>query len=83
MLEQELDMLEEGTSVFKLVGPVLMSIELSEAKENVQKRLEFIEKELEKIESLIGLLYFIYFTVIYLQINTTCLIFIKFRSKKI
>jgi hypothetical protein len=29
-------------------------VELEEAKENVQKRIEFIERELKKIEDLIG-----------------------------
>ena len=51
---QELDLLDETTSVFKLVGPVLMKVELLEAKENVSKRLEFIEKEIEKLDNAIG-----------------------------
>lgn len=38
----------------KLVGPILIPVELDEAKENVGKRLEFIESEVQKIEAAIG-----------------------------
>lgn len=48
---QELDLLDEDAKVFKLVGPVMMSIELEESKSNVEKRLQFIETELKKIDS--------------------------------
>jgi prefoldin beta subunit len=51
LLDQELDLLGEDAKVFKLVGPVLMSIELGESKTNVEKRLQFIEAELKKIDS--------------------------------
>lgn len=44
-------MLEEDAKVYKLVGPVMMSIELEESKSNVEKRLQFIETELKKIDS--------------------------------
>lgn len=44
-------MLEEDAKVFKLVGPVLMTIELDEAKQNVEKRLQFIEAELKKFDT--------------------------------
>jgi prefoldin beta subunit len=47
-------MLSDTTSVFKLVGPVLMKVELQEAKENVRKRIEFIEGEIVKIDNQIG-----------------------------
>lgn len=36
--------------MYKLVGPVMMSIELEESKSNVDKRLQFIEAELKKID---------------------------------
>lgn len=48
---QELDLLEEDAQVYKLVGPVLLSVELEDSKQNVGKRLEFIETELKKIDS--------------------------------
>ncbi len=47
-------MLEGDEKVFKLVGPVLMSVELEESKDNVSKRLEFIETEIKKLDSAIG-----------------------------
>ena len=47
-------MLEEDCKVFKLVGPVLMSVELEESKGNVAKRLEFIETEIKRVDSAIA-----------------------------
>lgn len=43
---QELDLLEDDAPVFKLIGPVLMKQDLEEAKQNVAKRLELIEREM-------------------------------------
>ena len=45
-MKQELDLLEDGAPVFKLVGPVLVRQDLDEAKQNVNKRLEFIREEM-------------------------------------
>ena len=39
-------MLEEDAVVYKLVGPVLVKQDLSEAKETVDKRLKYIKSEL-------------------------------------
>ena len=47
-------MLDEDSKVYKLVGPVLMSVELEESKGNVAKRLEFIEAELKKADAAIA-----------------------------
>eukprot|EP00904_Undaria_pinnatifida_P003164 jgi/Undpi1/12849/HiC_scaffold_7.g02516.m1 len=49
MVKQELDLLEDSAPVFKLVGPVLMKQDLEEAKQNVAKRLELIEREMTKV----------------------------------
>ena len=54
MVKGELDLLDEGDNVYKLVGPVLMSIDLEEAKENVSKRVEFIETEITKLDAAIA-----------------------------
>ena len=43
---QELDILEEETNVFKLIGPVLVKQDLLEAKTNVAKRIEYISADL-------------------------------------
>ena len=55
MVKGELDLLEEGGSVYKLVGPVLMSVDLDEAKDNVAKRVEFIETEIKKLDAAIAI----------------------------
>ncbi|CAM9602074.1 unnamed protein product, partial [Laminaria digitata] len=53
MVKQELDLLEDEAPVFKLVGPVLMKQDLEEAKQNVAKRLELIEREMAKVSKAI------------------------------
>ena len=66
---QELDLLPADSQVMKLVGPILITVDLEEARENVGKRLEFIEAEVHKIDAAIGLwwtettLFVNYFTV--------------------
>mmetsp|Transcript_22732 Transcript_22732/g.29674 ORF Transcript_22732/g.29674 Transcript_22732/m.29674 type:complete len:99 (-) Transcript_22732:80-376(-) len=49
-VKAELERLEDGAPVFKLVGQVLLSQELDEAKQNVNKRIEFIAGEITKAE---------------------------------
>ena len=53
LVSKEIHLLEDGANVFKLVGPVLVKQTLAEAKGTVDKRLEFINKELRKSEGLI------------------------------
>ena len=43
---QELDLMEDDSVVYKLIGPVLVKQELAEARQNVDKRLEYISKEM-------------------------------------
>ncbi len=47
-------MLSETDTVFKLVGPVLMKVELEDAKHNVTKRLEFIETDIKRVDDAIA-----------------------------
>jgi prefoldin beta subunit len=54
LVKGELDLLDEDATVYKLVGPVLLAVELDDSKQNVNKRLEFIETELKKTDSLIA-----------------------------
>eukprot|EP00602_Paraphysomonas_sp_CaronLab_P007434 CAMPEP_0185018550 /NCGR_PEP_ID=MMETSP1103-20130426/1236_1 /TAXON_ID=36769 /ORGANISM="Paraphysomonas bandaiensis, Strain Caron Lab Isolate" /LENGTH=126 /DNA_ID=CAMNT_0027548393 /DNA_START=18 /DNA_END=398 /DNA_ORIENTATION=+ len=54
LVKGELDMLNEETPVFKLVGPVLMKVSAEESKENVGKRLQFIEAEITKLDNQIA-----------------------------
>lgn len=45
-VKEDLSHLEDSNTVFKLVGPVLLKQDLSEAKETVNKRISFINAEL-------------------------------------
>ena len=54
LVHGELGMIhEDNPKIYKLVGPVLVPVDFEEAKQNVNKRLEFIEQEIKKVESLI------------------------------
>ena len=46
MVKQELEFLGKEDLVYKLVGPVLVKEDLYEAKMNIEKRLDFIKKEM-------------------------------------
>ena len=43
---QELDILKDGETIYKLVGPVLLKQDKTEAESTVTGRLNFIDKEL-------------------------------------
>lgn len=43
---KELDRLEDGSKVYKLIGPVLTPQDVDDAKGTVQTRIDFIAKEL-------------------------------------
>ncbi len=43
---QDLDALDDDHAVYKLVGPILAKQDVTEAKSDVQRRLEFIGGEL-------------------------------------
>ena len=51
MVKKELDLLDEEAVVFKLVGPALIRQDLVEAKANVDKRMEFMKKESDRLDS--------------------------------
>lgn len=53
-MSQELDLLSEEDTVYKLVGPVLMKVDLEEAKHNVTKRMEFIESDMKRVDDIIA-----------------------------
>uniref|UniRef100_A0A7S2Y415 Prefoldin subunit 6 n=1 Tax=Fibrocapsa japonica TaxID=94617 RepID=A0A7S2Y415_9STRA len=50
MVKQELDLLDSTTPVYKMIGPVLMKQDLDEARDNVAKRLDLIQREMKRIE---------------------------------
>jgi prefoldin beta subunit len=47
---QELEFVKSNNTVFKLVGPVLVKQDLDEAKSNVKKRMDFVKRELQRLE---------------------------------
>ncbi|XP_018351859.1 PREDICTED: prefoldin subunit 6 [Trachymyrmex septentrionalis] len=56
MVKKELDILKEENDVFKLIGPVLVKQELCEAKQNVDKRMDYIKSELKRVDDLMSTL---------------------------
>jgi prefoldin beta subunit len=52
MVLQEFKMLSDDANVYKLVGPILAKQDLDECKNNVTKRIEFIDKEIARLATL-------------------------------
>lgn len=50
MVQQELEVLDGSTNIYKMVGPVLIKNSLEDAKDTVSKRLEFITAERDRLE---------------------------------
>ncbi|KAL1915876.1 uncharacterized protein VTP21DRAFT_6264 [Calcarisporiella thermophila] len=50
LVDKEFQHLEDDANIYKLLGPVLVKQEKSEAKLNVSKRLEYIKGEIERVE---------------------------------
>ena len=48
LVKEELDKLEDEAKVFKLIGPALVKQDTTEAKQNVEKRIEYISGELKR-----------------------------------
>ncbi|KAJ1034022.1 hypothetical protein NDA18_000894 [Ustilago nuda] len=48
---KEFSKLTENNQVYKLIGPVLVKQDQVEAKTNVEKRIEFIKGEIERVEA--------------------------------
>ncbi|KAL5000207.1 Prefoldin [Aspergillus recurvatus] len=49
-VQAEFDSLDDDANIFKLIGPVLLKQDKTEALMAVNGRLEFIEKEIQRIE---------------------------------
>lgn len=56
VVKEELDFLKSENEVYKLIGPVLVKQDIVEAKENINKRLEFITSEIKRTDDLIATL---------------------------
>ena len=52
MVIEEFKLLDDDANVYKLVGPILAKKDLGECKENVEKRLEFITKEILRLTAM-------------------------------
>jgi prefoldin beta subunit len=52
MVLQEFSLMEPDATVYKLVGPILAKQDVNEARSNVEKRIEFIKKEIERMDKL-------------------------------
>ncbi|KXT00820.1 hypothetical protein AC578_2970 [Pseudocercospora eumusae] len=50
-VQKEFNSLKDDAKIYKLVGPVLLKQDTAEAKSTVDGRLEYIEKEIKRIES--------------------------------
>jgi prefoldin beta subunit len=53
MVKTELDLLsssDDGNSVYKLIGPVLIKQDLDEAKQNVENRIKYFKGEIERMD---------------------------------
>ncbi|KAG2451464.1 hypothetical protein HYH02_004062 [Chlamydomonas schloesseri] len=48
---EELKLLDDEANVFKAVGPVLVKQDLVEARSNVGNRLEFIKKDIDRLDN--------------------------------
>ncbi|KAF1810585.1 putative prefoldin subunit 6 [Eremomyces bilateralis CBS 781.70] len=53
-VKKEFELLSGTANIYKMIGPVLMKQEKSEATMSVNGRLEFIEKEIKRVEGQIS-----------------------------
>ncbi|CAK9437586.1 uncharacterized protein LODBEIA_P19640 [Lodderomyces beijingensis] len=55
IVQDEFQSLNSESKIYKLVGPILLPQEFTEADLNVKKRIEFIEGEIKRVETKIEL----------------------------
>ncbi|XP_069841543.1 prefoldin subunit 6 [Dendropsophus ebraccatus] len=53
IVKEELALLDDSNTVYKLIGPVLVKQDLEEAKSTVDKRLQYINGEIKRYETLL------------------------------
>ncbi|KAK4195300.1 Prefoldin [Triangularia verruculosa] len=49
-VQNEFEKLKDGETIYKLIGPVLLKQDRTDAESTVKGRLEFIEKEISRLE---------------------------------
>jgi|LauGreDrversion4_2_1035121.scaffolds.fasta_scaffold66369_7 prefoldin beta subunit len=52
MVLAEFNLMSKDAAVYKLVGPILAKQDTNESKVNVEKRIEYITKEIERMDKL-------------------------------
>lgn len=50
IVKEELSLLKASGEVYKMVGPILLRQDHTEAKENIDKRMSYIKNELKRID---------------------------------
>lgn len=50
MAKEEVDMLEDGATIYKLIGPLMVPQELNEVKETIKGRLKYLNDKMEYFE---------------------------------
>ncbi|KAI4249516.1 MAG: hypothetical protein L6R42_008953 [Xanthoria sp. 1 TBL-2021] len=53
-VRKEFNTLSDDSTIYQLIGPVLLKQEKTEAESAVDGRLEFIEKEIKRVEKLVS-----------------------------
>ncbi|XP_072285702.1 prefoldin subunit 6 [Pyxicephalus adspersus] len=53
IVKEELGLLDDSNTVYKLIGPVLVKQDLEEAKSTVEKRLQYINGEIKRYETML------------------------------
>nr|ABM55618.1 prefoldin subunit 6-like protein [Maconellicoccus hirsutus] len=51
VVKTELDFVKENEEVYKMIGKVLIKQDLTEAKQNVAKRIDYIKGEIKRIDN--------------------------------
>lgn len=51
VVKEELDLIDDSAVVYKLIGPALIRQDLEEARQNVNKRIDYIQQEIKRHEN--------------------------------
>ena len=52
MVLAEINLMEPEASLYKMVGPIMAKQDVQDGKSNVSKRIEFIQKEIARMDTL-------------------------------
>jgi len=54
VVKEELGLVKDDSKIYKMIGPVLVKQDLTEARSNVDKRLQYIEGEVKRNDMLLS-----------------------------